>query len=97
MPRSELQLTRPGKHSGEDHDFAIDRGCRCALLSAARRAGVAGKVSPHWMRHAYASHALDRGAPIHVLKETLGHSSIAVTSAYVHARPTESSSLYLAV
>ena len=67
------------------------------VQKAARQASVAGKVSPHWMRHAHASHALDRGAPIHVLKETLGHSSIAVTSAYVHARPTESSSKYLAV
>ena len=67
------------------------------VRQAAKRAGVEGKVSPHWFRHAHASHALDRGAPIHVLKETLGHSSIATTSAYTHARPTESSSRYLAI
>jgi site-specific recombinase XerD len=64
---------------------------------AAERADVAGKVSPHWMRHAHASHALDRGAPIHLVSHTLGHSSVATTGRYLHARPTESSSKYLAV
>src|SRR4051794_8426859 len=49
------------------------------------------------MRHAHASHALDRGAPIHLVQATLGHSSVATTGKYLHARPTESSSKYLAV
>jgi site-specific recombinase XerD len=65
--------------------------------AAARRAAVAGKVSPHWFRHAHASQALDRGAPIHLVSHTLGHSSVATTGRYLHARPTESSSKYLAV
>jgi site-specific recombinase XerD len=67
------------------------------VQTAAKRAGVAGKVSPHWMRHAHASHALDRGAPIHLVQATLGHSSVATTGRYLHARPTESSSKFLAV
>ena len=67
------------------------------IQAAAKRAGVVGKVSPHWMRHAHASHALDRGAPIHLVQATLGHSSVATTGRYLHARPTESSSKYLAV
>jgi len=67
------------------------------VQAAARRAGVVGKVSPHWFRHAHASHALDRGAPIHLVSHTLGHSSVATTGRYLHARPTESSSKYLAV
>jgi integrase/recombinase XerD len=67
------------------------------VQTAAKRAGVVGKVSPHWMRHAHASHALDRGAPIHLVQATLGHSSVATTGRYLHARPTESSSKYLAV
>jgi integrase/recombinase XerD len=65
--------------------------------TAAKRAGVVGKVSPHWMRHVHASHALDRGAPIHLVSHTLGHSSVATTGRYLHVRPTESSSKYLAV
>jgi integrase/recombinase XerD len=62
---------------------------------AARRAGIELSVSPHWLRHAHASHALDRGAPIHLVQTTLGHASITTTGRYLHARPKESSSRYL--
>lgn len=65
------------------------------VRGAARRAGLPQKVSPHWLRHAHASHALDRGAPVHLVKETLGHESLATTSKYAHARPDDSSSNYL--
>jgi len=62
---------------------------------SAQRAGVLRLVSPHWLRHAHASHALDRNAPIHVVQATLGHASLSSTSRYVHARPTDSSGRYL--
>jgi integrase/recombinase XerD len=62
---------------------------------AARRAGIDMAVSPHWLRHAHASHALDRGAPIHLVQATLGHASITTTGRYLHARPTDSSSRFL--
>jgi len=62
---------------------------------AARRAGLDVAVSPHWLRHAHASHALDRGAPIHLVQATLGHASITTTGRYLHARPTDSSSRFL--
>lgn len=62
---------------------------------AARRAGIARAVSTHWLRHAHASHALDRGAPIHLVQTTLGHASVATTGRYLHARPSDSSSNYL--
>ena len=64
---------------------------------AAHRAGIIKNVSPHWLRHAHASHALDRGCPIHLVQATLGHQSVATTGRYIHARPTESSAKYLAV
>ena len=64
---------------------------------AAQRAGIAGSVSPHWLRHSHATHALDRGATVTLVRDTLGHSSLAVTSMYTHARPTESSALHLAI
>jgi integrase/recombinase XerD len=67
------------------------------VQQAARRVGIRRKVSPHWFRHAHASHAMDRGAPIHVVNATLAHSSIAVTGRYLHAKPTESSAKFLAV
>jgi integrase/recombinase XerD len=49
------------------------------------------------MRHALASHALDRGAAAHLVHATLGHSGVATPGQYLHARPTEGSSKYLAV
>jgi site-specific recombinase XerD len=68
---------------------------RRIVYAAARKAGLERKVSPHWMRHAHASHALDRHAPIHLVQATLGHASVSTTGRYLHARPTESSSFYL--
>ena len=67
------------------------------VLAAAKRARLSEQVSPHWLRHAHASHALDGGAPIHLVAATLGHASIATTGAYAHTRPSDSSSRYLAV
>ncbi len=60
---------------------------------ASRAVGV--EASPHWFRHAHASHSLDRGAPVHLVARTLGHRSIATTTRYAHARPGESSGDYL--
>jgi integrase/recombinase XerD len=54
-------------------------------------------ASPHWLRHAHASHALDRGAKIHQVRETLGHSSLTTTSRYVKSKIENSSSLVLAI
>lgn len=67
------------------------------VRAAARRADIDAPVSPHWFRHAHASHALDRGAPIHLVQQTLGHASVTTTGQYLHARPSDSSSTYLAV
>ncbi len=65
------------------------------VRDAARAAGFDKNISPHWLRHAHASHALDHGAPVHLVQESLGHRSLATTSKYTHARPDESSSKYL--
>jgi integrase/recombinase XerD len=74
----------------------LDRGrVRAIVRQAARHAGIDGDVSPHWLRHAHASHALDHGAPIHLVQATLGHGSVATTSAYLHARPGDSSARFL--
>lgn len=66
------------------------------VKEAAQRVGVEN-ASPHWLRHAHASHSLERGAPIHLVQATLGHASVATTGRYLHARPTDSSSRYLAL
>lgn len=64
------------------------------VKAAAKRIGL-DNPSPHWLRHGHASHSLDRGAPIHLVSQSLGHASVATTSRYLHARPSDCSSLYL--
>ena len=81
---------RESARLGEEQVWRIVR-------KAARRAGLGLNVSPHWLRHALGSHALDRGAPIHLVQATLGHASVATTGKYLHARPKESSSRFLAI
>ena len=72
----------------------------CSLRASWTRkatAGITGNVSPHWLRHAHASHALDRGAPIHLVRDGLGHANLSTTSRYAHARPNEHSEKFLAL
>ena len=88
-PESPVFRTRSGR--------ALVRWAATQIVkTAARRAGLSARVSPHWLRHAHASHALDRGAAVHVVQHTLGHASLATTTRYVHVQPGESSGHSLA-
>lgn len=87
-PAAPIFASRSGK--------ALDRQAVHRIVKAAAvRAGLPAGFSSHWLRHAHASHALERGASIALVKETLGHTSIATTGRYLHARPDESSARYL--
>ena len=88
---SEDPVFRSRKAGGFLQPVAVLRVVR----AAAARAGIALPVSPHWFRHAHASHALDRGAPIHLVQATLGHATVTTTGRYLHARPQDSSSRFL--
>jgi integrase/recombinase XerD len=65
------------------------------VKAAAKKAGIEGNVSPHWLRHSHASHSLERGASIKLVQESMGHSSIAITERYLHSNPADGSGLYL--
>ena len=52
------------------------------LATTADKAGIKGDVSPHTMRHSFATHLLDGGADIRVVQELLGHASVATTQVY---------------
>jgi integrase/recombinase XerD len=61
----------------------------------AEKAGVNPHISIHWLRHAHACHSLENGCELDVLMRSLGHSSLTVTSQYLHARPNEGSSQFI--
>ncbi|PGH59236.1 hypothetical protein CRT60_00970 [Azospirillum palustre] len=67
------------------------------IKAAAARAGLKPGTSMHWLRHSHASHALKQKAPVHLVKESLGHSNIATTDVYLHIDTDESSSDYLSL
>jgi integrase/recombinase XerD len=72
-----------------------DQVYRIVRNAAEEALGKGRMVSPHWFRHAHASHALDNGAPITLVCDTLGHRNLTTTSRSSHARPNASSGQYL--
>lgn len=82
-----------GKQDKRMDESSVNR----IVKAAAKRAGLPGDVSPHWMRHAHATHALERGAPITLVQDTLGHKSMETTAKYTHVRPNASSSQFLGI
>ncbi len=91
--QSRQARSRAGKNGKRLDESMVHR----IVHTAALRAGITANVSPHWMRHAHATHSLERGAPITLVQDTLGHSSIETTAKYTHVRPNASSGQYLKV
>lgn len=87
LVRGRPDLARRGK--GTPGIFLNARGGRLSRQSAwqvlqdsAEAAGIASAVSPHTMRHSFATHLLDGGADVRVVQELLGHASVTTTQIY---------------
>jgi len=90
-----------GELEGEDPLFINRRGGRLSARSIGRlikkytkSSSIFRKISPHSLRHSFATHLLDAGADIREIQEMLGHASLSTTQRYIHLSPGKLMEVY---
>lgn len=86
MLRVYYQAYKPAKYliEGSSGQHYSASSVQKIVKEAARKAAILRKITPHSLRHSYATHLLEVGTDIRVIQQLLGHTSIRTTEIYTH-------------